>query len=113
LRDSASRFVSSNLGQSCLAGIVEKELIAVEIIDHQKPVARKFRMQRIQRGNPYLRFGVQGNEDLRLTGLLRGEIVGQDEGAALPVDLCDSRSAVLVVAPEARESKPTLLSLGA
>jgi hypothetical protein len=32
-------FISSNLAGRSLARIVEEELIAVEIIDHQKPVA--------------------------------------------------------------------------
>ena len=32
--------------------------------------------------------------------------VGEDKRAALPVDLCDMRSAVLVVAPGAREAEP-------
>jgi hypothetical protein len=32
-------FISSNLAGCSLARIVEEELIAVEIIDHQKPVA--------------------------------------------------------------------------
>jgi hypothetical protein len=40
-----------------------------------------------------------------LADLLWGQVVGQDEGTALPVDLCDSRSAFLVVAPWAREAK--------
>ena len=56
------RFISSNLAGCSLARIVEEELIAVGIIDHQKPVAPRtlldrnalgleFRAQRVQRGD--------------------------------------------------------------
>src|SRR5260221_483319 len=55
-------FFSSNLAGCSLARIVEEELIAVGIIDHQKPVAPRtlldrnalgleFRAQRVQRGD--------------------------------------------------------------
>ena len=38
-RDSDSRFISRNLLRCNLARIVEEELIAVEIVDHQKSIA--------------------------------------------------------------------------
>src|SRR6266699_1550694 len=102
-----------------LARIVEEELIAVGIIDHQKPVAPRtlldrnalgleFRAQRVQRGDRGLarrRLDVQGNEHQPLANLLRPRL-GQDERAALPVDLGDVRSAVLVEAPGTSEAKP-------
>src|SRR5467141_4105433 len=113
------RFFSSNLAGCSLARIVEEELIAVGIIDHQKPVAPRtlldrnalgleFRAERVQRGDRGLarrRLDVQGNEDQPLANLLRPR-VGQDKRAALPLDLCDIRSAVLVVTPGTRETKP-------
>src|SRR5437870_13344926 len=40
-----------------------------------------------------------------LANLLRPR-VGQDKRAALPVDLCNARSAFLLVAPGAREAEP-------
>src|ERR1700677_334321 len=90
------------------ARIVEEELIAVEIIDHQKAVAPrtlldrnalclKFCAQRIQRGDCGLtarRLHVQGNENQPVANLLRPR-VREDKRAALPVDLCDMRSAIL------------------
>src|SRR5271165_2656512 len=102
-----------------LVRIVEEELIAVGIIDHQKPVAPRtlldrnalgleFRAQRVQRSDCGLarrRLDVHGDEHQPLANLLRPR-VGQDERAALPVDLCDIRYAVLVVAPGAREAEP-------
>src|ERR1035438_2311879 len=102
-----------------LVGIVEEELIAVGIIDHQEPVAPptlldrnafglELRAQRVQRGDlglARLRLDVQRNEDQPLANLLWPR-VGQDKCAALPVDLCDVRSAVFVVAPGAREAEP-------
>src|SRR5882762_1171056 len=92
---------------------------AAVIIDHQEPVTPRtlldrnalgleFRAQRIQRGDRSLsrfRLDVQGNEHQPLANLLRPR-VGQDKRAALPVDLCDMRPAVLVVAPGAREAEP-------
>src|SRR5271155_4225841 len=110
---------TSNLAGRSLVRIVEEELIAVEIIDHQEPVAPQtlldrnalgleFRAQRVQRGDrglARLRLDVQGNEHQPLANLLRPR-VGQDKRAALPLDLRDVRSAVLVVAPGAREAKP-------
>src|ERR1700688_3420339 len=90
------RFFSSNLAGCTLVRIVEEELIAVEIIDHQKPVAPRtrldrnalgleFRAQRVQRGDrglARLRLDVQGNEHQTLANLLRPR-VGQDKRAAL------------------------------
>src|SRR5580698_11156472 len=109
------RLVSSTLAGRSLARIVEEELIAVGIIDHQEAVAPRtlldgsalgleFRAQRVQRGDLRLRLGVQGNEHQPLANFLRPG-VGQNKRAALPVDLCDVRSAVLVVAPGARITK--------
>src|SRR5690242_7929287 len=109
-------FISSNLAGCSLVRIVEEELIAVKIIDHQKPVAPptllyrnvlgfEFSAQRVQRGDLCLRLDVQGNEHQPLANLLRPR-VSQDKRAALPVDLCDMRSAVLVVTPGAREAEP-------
>jgi hypothetical protein len=111
--------ISSNLAGRSLVRIVEEELIAVGIIDHQEPVAPgtlldrnalglEFGAQRVQRGDRGLArlwLDVQGNEHQPLANLLRPR-VGQDKRAALPVDLCDMRSAVLVVAPGAREAEP-------
>src|SRR5258708_7863866 len=112
-------FISSNLAGCSLVRIVEEELIAVEIIDHQKPVAPRtlldrnalgleFCAQGVQRGDrglARLRLGVQGNEHQPLANLLRPRVV-QAKRAALPGDLCDMRSAVLVLAPGAREAEP-------
>src|ERR1700682_3890704 len=112
-------FISSNLAGCSLVRIVEEELIAVGIVDHQEPVAPRtlldrnalgleFRAQRVQRSDRALarrRLDVQGNEHQPLANLLRPR-VGQDKRAALPADLCDMRSAVLVVAPGAREAEP-------
>src|SRR5258708_24247675 len=69
-------FISSNLAGCSLVRIVEEELIAVEIIDHQKPVAPRtlldrnapgleFCAQRVQCGDCALarrRLDVQRNE---------------------------------------------------
>ena len=33
-------------------------------------------------------------------------MVGENKRAALPIDLCDARSAILVVTPGAREAEP-------
>src|ERR1700730_14668492 len=113
------RFVSTNLAGCSLVRIVEEELIAVGIIDHQEPVAPRtlldrnalsleFPAQRVQRGDrglARLRLDVQRNEHQPLANLLRPR-VGQDKRAALSVDLGDTRSAVLVVAPGTREAKP-------
>src|SRR3954454_22764278 len=77
-----------------LVGIVEEELIAVGIIDHQEPVAPRtlldrnalgleLRAQRVQRGDLGLaRFllDVKGNEYQPLPNL-RGPTVGQDQRA--------------------------------
>src|SRR5271170_4102010 len=112
-------FISSNFAGCSLVRIVEEELIAVGIIDHQEPVAPRtlldrdafgleFRAQRIQRGDRGLarrRLYVQGNEHQRLANLLRPR-VDQDKRAALPLDLCNVRSAALLVAPGARETEP-------
>src|ERR1700730_17925697 len=113
------RFVSTNLAGRSLVRIVEEELIAVGIIDHQEPVAPRtlldrnapgleFRAERVQRGNRGLarrRLDVQGNEHQPLANLLRPR-VGQDKRAALPVDLGDVHLAVVVEAPGARETEP-------
>src|SRR3954447_20765422 len=102
-----------------LVGIVEEELIAVGIIDHQEPVAPRtlldrdalgleFRAQRVQRCDGGLgRFllDIHGNEYQPLAGLLR-PLLGEDEGAALPLRLRDARPAVLLVAPRIRETEP-------
>src|SRR5260370_16698091 len=75
--------ISNHLAGCSLARIVEEELIAVGIIDHQNPVAPRtlldrntpgleFRTQRVQRGDLGLaRFDVQGNEHQPLANLLR------------------------------------------
>src|SRR5579859_1941406 len=92
--------------------IVEEELIAVGIVDHQQPISPRtlldrsafgleFRAQRIQRRRrsfPRLGLHVQGNDHHALADLLR-PCFGQDQGAALPIDLCDISLAVLVEAP--------------
>src|SRR5271163_2816966 len=109
-------YASSLIAGCSLVRVVEEELIAVGIIDHQETVAPRtfldrnalgleFRAQRIQSGDLRLRLDVQGNEHHPLANLLWPR-VGQDKRAALPVDLCDMRSAVLVVAPGAREAQP-------
>src|SRR2546429_6832560 len=112
-------FISNHLARCSLVRIVKEELIAVGIIDHREPVTPQtlldrnalgleFRAQRIHRSNrslSRLRLDVQRNEHQTLANLL-GPRVGQDKRAALPVDLCDMRSAVLVVAPGAREAEP-------
>src|ERR1700723_3424566 len=112
-------FIFSNLAGCGFVRIVEKELIAVEIIDYQKPVAPptlldrnalglEFFAQRVQRGDrglARLRLDVQRNEHQPLANFLRPR-VGQDKRAALPVDLGDIRSAILVVAPGVREAEP-------
>src|SRR5579863_1635284 len=100
-----------------LGRVVEEELIAIRIIDHQKTVAPRtlldrnafgleFRAQRVQHRDllgdrclARLPLGVDGNEHQALANLL-GPRVGQNQGAALPVDLCNARSAVLLVAPD-------------
>src|ERR1039458_8637411 len=116
LRFISKRSCLNDLAGGSLGRVVEEELIAVGIIDHQEPVAPRtlldrnalgleFRAQRVQRGDLRLRLEVQGNEHQPLANLLRPR-VGQDKRAALPVDLCDMRSAVLVVARGAREAEP-------
>src|SRR6266436_8785411 len=113
------RFISNNLAGRSFVRIVEEELIAVGIIDHQEPVAPRilldrnalgleFRAQRVQRGDSALApllLDVHGNEHQPLSNLLRPS-VGQDKRAALPLDLCNACSAVLLVAPGARETEP-------
>src|ERR1700722_20042023 len=107
-----------NLASRSLTRIIEEELIAVGVVDHQKAVAPralldrnplflKFRAQRVQRGDrglACLRLAVQGNEHQPRAYLFRPR-VGQDKRASLPVDLCDMRSAVLAIAPGAREAE--------
>src|ERR1700733_11181298 len=111
-------FIFSNLAGCSLSRIVEEELISIEIIDHQKsvtpptlldrnPFGLEFYAKRVQRGDRRLlrrRLDVQGNEHQPVANLLRPR-VGQDKRAALPLDLCDVRPAVLVVAPGAHEAK--------
>ncbi len=111
-------FISSNLAGCSLTRIVEEELIAVGIVDHQKPVAPRtlldrnalgleFRAQPVQRGDRGIarrRLDVQGNEHQPLANLLRPR-VRQDKCATLPIDLCDVRSAVFFVAPGAGEAQ--------
>ena len=89
------RFIFRNLGGGSLVRIVEEDLIAVRITDHQKPVAPRplldrnslgfeFRAQRVQRGNlslACLRLDVKGKEYQPLANLLR-PCVGQDKRAA-------------------------------
>src|SRR5258706_10824481 len=118
------RFFSSNLAGCSLARIVEEELIAVGIIDHQKPVAPRtlldrnalgleFAAQRVQRGDRGLarlplarpRLDVQGNEHQRLSNLL-GPLAGKDERAALALHLGDERLSVPLELPGAREAEP-------
>src|SRR5665811_1126458 len=108
-----------NLSGCSLVRIVEEELIAVEVIDYQKPVAPptlrdqnslglKFRTQRVQRGDrapARRRLDVQRNEHQPLANLL-GPPVGQDKRTVLPVDLCDVHSAALIEAPGTREAEP-------
>jgi hypothetical protein len=81
-------FVSSNLAGCHLVRKVEEELIAVEIIDHQKPVTPptlldrsalglEFLVQRVQRGDrglARLRLDVQRNEHQPLANLLRPRV---------------------------------------
>src|SRR5271154_6119441 len=109
-------YASSLIAGCSLVRVVEEELIAVGIIDHQETVAPRtfldrnalgleFRAQRVQRGDLRLRLGVQGNEHQPLADLLRPR-VGKDKRASLPLDLRDVHSAVLVVAPGACEAEP-------
>ena len=113
------RLLSNDFAAGRLGRIVEEELVAVGIVDHQKAVAPRavldrsalgleFGAQCIQGGGRGLagrRLDVQGNEHQPLANFLRPG-VGQDQCATLPVNLCDVRSAVLVVAPRAREAEP-------
>src|SRR5262249_25151864 len=106
-RDSTIRlpFIPNDLARCSLVRIVEEELIAVGIIDHQKSVAPRtlfdrnalgleFRAQRVQRDDLGLALGIQGNEHQTLANLLR-PMVGQNKRAALSIDLCDARFAIL------------------
>src|SRR5258708_5160671 len=109
---------SLSLAGSSLVRIVEEELIAVGIIDHQEPVtppavldrsALGFELspQRIEgrdRGLVGLRLDVQGDEHQPFADLL-GPLAGKDERAALPLHLGDERLAVLLEAPGAREAE--------
>jgi hypothetical protein len=111
--------ISNNLVGCSLVRIVEEELIAVGIIDNQKPVAPpavldrsafgfEFSPQRIQgrdRGLLGLRLDVQGDEHQPFADLL-GPLAAEDERAAPPVHLGDERLAVLLEAPGAREAEP-------
>src|SRR5438034_7192711 len=88
------RFICKSLAGCSIARIVEEELIAVGIIDHQEPVTPRtlldrnalgleFRAQRIHRSNrslSRLRLDVQRNEHQPLANLLRPR-VGQDKRA--------------------------------
>jgi hypothetical protein len=67
------RFMFNNLAGSSLARVVEEELIAIGVIDHQETIAPltfldrnalglEFRAQRVQSGDLRLRLEVQGNE---------------------------------------------------
>src|SRR6204780_5896744 len=113
------RFIANSLAGRSLGRVVEEELIAVGIVNHQEAVAPRtfldrnalgleFRAQYVQRGDSGLArllLGVHGNEHQPFANLLRPG-VGQDQRAALPVHLCNMRSAILVVAPGAREAEP-------
>src|SRR6202453_2692987 len=110
------RFIFNSLAGRSLGRVVEEELIAVGIVDHQEAVAPRtfldrntlgleFGAQRVERGDPglgRLLFGVQRNENQPLVGFLR-PTTAQDNCAALAIDLCDARFAVLVEAPGAGE----------
>src|SRR5437899_3771871 len=112
------RFISKSLAGRSLVRIVEEELIAVGIIDHQEPVAPpafldrsalafEISPQRIEgrhRGLVGLRLDVQGDEHQPSAELL-GPLAGKDERAALPLHLGDERLAVLLEAPGAREAE--------
>ena len=112
------RFISKSLAGCSLVRIVEEELIAVGIIDHQKPVAPpavldrsalgfELSPQRIEgrdRGLVGLRLDVQGDEHQPFADLL-GPLAGKDERAALPLHLGDERLAVLLEAPGDREAE--------
>src|SRR5207249_5883233 len=102
-----------------LVRIGEEKLVAVEILDHQQPVAPAAvldrnaagfelgaqRVERRDRGLARLRLDVQGNEHQTLADLFR-PLVGEDEGAAPAVDLGDARPAILLVTPGDREAEP-------
>src|SRR5882672_3880265 len=88
------RYIFNNLAGCSLVRIVEEELIAVGIIDHQKAVAPRtllnrnvlgleFRAQRVQRGDLRLRLGVQGKENNRLMGRKPSTHHGPFEGRAV------------------------------
>src|SRR5271168_1115176 len=112
-------YASSLIAGCSLVRVVEEELITVGIIDHQETVAPRtvldrnalaleFRAQRVQCGDRSLvrrRLDVQGNEHQPVADLVWPG-VGQDQRAALPINLCHARSAVLVVAPGAGEAEP-------
>src|SRR5579883_1714644 len=112
------RYDSAHSSVGCsLARIVEEELIAIGIVDHNTPVTpRTF----LNRNTPGLelraqcihcrdlglaRFGIQRNEYQPFANLLR-PLVGQDQRAALPFRLRHACSAVLFITPEAGKSKP-------
>src|SRR5687767_7368817 len=96
--------------------IVEEELVAVEILDHQQPVAPvavldrnaaglELGAQRIEcRDRRFARLGldVQGNEYQTLAHLLR-PLVREYEGAAPAIDLSDERPTTFLVSPRDRE----------
>src|SRR5579871_3917541 len=111
---------SSSDNVARLVWIVEKKLIAVEIIDHQEPVAPRTLLERnalglefgaqcVHRGACGLRcrgLDVQRNENQPVADLLWPRF-SQDKRAALSIHLCDIRSAVLVfVPPGTREAEP-------
>lgn len=101
-----------------LVRIVEEKLVAVQILDDQQPItplaildrnAVGFELgaQRIERGDGdlvRLRLNVQGDEHQPLADLLR-PLVGEDDGAALAVNLGDAHPAVVLEAPRDRESE--------
>src|SRR5580658_1278691 len=114
----ALRSVSSGLAWCGLVRIVEEELIAVRVVDHQEPITPrtfldcnafglKFGAQVIQCGGCGFvcgRFDVQGNEYQPFANLLR-PLAGEDDRASLTFDLGDEDFAVLVVAPGVGEAE--------
>jgi len=99
--------------------IIEEELVAIGIFDHQESVAprtvldwdvpgHKFYTQSIQCNRCGLvgrRLDVQGNEHESLADLVR-PLVGKNQCTTLPFDLCNTRSTVFFVTPRTRTAKP-------
>jgi hypothetical protein len=102
-----------------LVRIGEEKLVAVEILDHQHPVAPvavpdgnaagfELGAQRINRRDLGLVrrwLDVQGNEHQPPAGLLR-PLLGEDEGRTLAVDFGDPHTAISLDAPRDREAEP-------